>query len=83
MIFKRNENIQEIVSKFVYSTNFEDFKAICEDLAQKKFSEMQSSKKKDYEEMCVDKAILNLYMSFSTILEFKVKNQEEMNKNKN
>lgn len=80
MIFIKNKAIDDIKAKFVRSNSFDDFKAIMEDLSLMKFSEIQASKKKPYEEMCVDKAILNIYMNLSTLLEYNVKNKEELSK---
>jgi hypothetical protein len=80
MLFKKNEAINEITADFVVSNQFSNFTQILEDLALKKFSEMQSSKPKTFEEMCTDKAILNIYLSLPALLEFRVKNNEELKK---
>ena len=82
MIFKKNPEIDAIISDFVISAQFESFKAIMENAALNKFSEMQKSAVKTHDEMLADKAILNFYMGFASLLEYQVKTKQDMAKKK-
>lgn len=61
------------LDRFVNSSAFVDFEIIMDDIARRKFLDIQNSQVKSADELMADRKILNFYMNLARDLKFRLK----------